>query len=363
MAIPSRQRTALEFPWGRSSIGAQPAIWTRPPDEPNAEIDAIAGVVRDGMAALTQRDFEAWARTWVQDGRARRIGQRDYDAAGIGPCAGLIVQDGWENIAPAMLQLMNDKSVAIDAKGKHCTNWYTRISGDTAWVTFDQYPVDATGNPAPETLGFMREARVLERHSNEWKFTYMSFFQEVPQRVAEATVRVDEDAAIVGMTRAAAERIGESEALRVGNGRLRAVDKDVDKRLLAAIREAASVAPWTDVGSPRIPFLVKTPWGVSDCVCWIGSSVDMVGSVVIAIGDALGSRSRLHNAILVYRLSPAQARLAHMLLNGNDLASAADQLGVTINTARTHLHRMFEKTGVRSQPALVTALLSVLSPL
>jgi DNA-binding CsgD family transcriptional regulator len=32
---------------------------------------------------------------------------------------------------------------------------------------------------------------------------------------------------------------------------------------------------------------------------------------------------------------------------------------VTVNTARTHLHRMFEKTGVRSQPALVGALLSV----
>jgi hypothetical protein len=31
--------------------------------------------------------------------------------------------------------------------------------------------------------------------------------------------------------------------------------------------------------------------------------------------------------------------------------------------ARTHLQRMFEKTGVRSQPALVRMLLSVASPL
>ena len=347
----------------RSSDAFKAAIRTRRPDEPNPEIAAIVGVVRDGMAALMQRDFESWARTWVHNGRVRRIGQRDYDAAGIGPCAGLIVQDGWETIAPAMMQLMDDKSVAIDAKGKHCANWYTQITGDAAWVTFDQYPVDASGKPAPETLGFMRETRMLERHSNKWKFTYMSFFQELPQRVAEATVRVDEDAAIVGMTRAAAERIGESEALRVSNGRLRAVDKDVDMRLLAAIREAAIVVPWTDVGSPRTPFLVRTPWGTSDCICWIGSSVDMVGSVVIAISDTQGSRRRLHNATLVYKLSSAQARLALMIVDGNDLVSAAGQLGVTVNTARTHLHRMFEKTGVHSQPALVTALLSVSAPL
>src|SRR5262245_58739978 len=41
----------------------------------------------------------------------------------------------------------------------------------------------------------------------------------------------------------------------------------------------------------------------------------------------------------------------------------ADHLGVSVTTARTQLQRMFEKTGARSQPALVRALLSFPSPM
>jgi DNA-binding CsgD family transcriptional regulator len=56
-------------------------------------------------------------------------------------------------------------------------------------------------------------------------------------------------------------------------------------------------------------------------------------------------------------------RLAALIVEGCDLTRAADQLGISANTARTQLQRMFDKTGVRSQPALVRMLLSVGSPI
>ena len=65
----------------------------------------------------------------------------------------------------------------------------------------------------------------------------------------------------------------------------------------------------------------------------------------------------------VYGLTPAQTRLAALIVGGQGLVEAAGRLGVSVNTARTQLRRMFEKTGVNGQPALVRALLSVLSPL
>jgi DNA-binding CsgD family transcriptional regulator len=40
----------------------------------------------------------------------------------------------------------------------------------------------------------------------------------------------------------------------------------------------------------------------------------------------------------------------------------AAMLGITANTARTHLDRIYDKTGVRTQPALVRALFSVAAP-
>jgi DNA-binding CsgD family transcriptional regulator len=260
-----------------------------------------------------------------------------------------------------MKRMLGDESVVIFPHGTHCENWSLRVSGDTAWVTFDQYLLDANGRHAPEVTGCNREMRMLEKHSGGWKFNYMGFFHEHPYRLDKPVVLVDEYAVICGMTRAAADRIGNSEALRVRNGRLHGVVRDVDRRLSAAICRSVRITSW-DL-STHVPVLVTTPCGAPDCVCWIAPSLDVPGTAVILLDDAPTTRRRLHNAIIVYRLSAAQARLAERIVDGHDLVSAAEQLGITVNTARTHLNRMFEKTGVRSQPALVAALLSVYAPL
>jgi DNA-binding CsgD family transcriptional regulator len=325
------------------------------------EADAIIGVIRDGLSAIRQKDFHAWADTWVQAPYVRRIGTQGWDPAVLCPWTGLVVHDGWDDIGRFMTAMLGDESAVIFPHGTHCENWFLRVRGDTACVTFDQYLLDANGRHAPEVTGVNHEMRMLEKHSDGWKFNYMSFFHEHPRRVVDPVALVDEYAAISGMTRTAAERIGNSEALRVRNGRLRATDRDVDKRLSAAIRKSAHTTSWDS--HVYVPVLVSTPWGSPDCVCWIAPLLDMQGTAVILLDDAPTSRRRLHNAIIVYRLSAAQARLAERIVDGHDLVSAAEQLGITVNTARTHLNRMFQKTGVRSQPALVAALLSVPAPL
>ena len=56
-------------------------------------------------------------------------------------------------------------------------------------------------------------------------------------------------------------------------------------------------------------------------------------------------------------LTRAEARLAIALLDGRRLREAADDFGVSFATARTHLARIFQKTGVSSQAQLVCLLL------
>jgi DNA-binding CsgD family transcriptional regulator len=86
------------------------------------------------------------------------------------------------------------------------------------------------------------------------------------------------------------------------------------------------------------------------------------GSVVVSINDLMFAQDRIEAAAVVYGLSPSQQSIAEQIIAGQDLVRAASNLGVSVTTARTQLQRMFEKTGVRSQPALVRALLSVVSP-
>jgi DNA-binding CsgD family transcriptional regulator/PAS domain-containing protein len=55
----------------------------------------------------------------------------------------------------------------------------------------------------------------------------------------------------------------------------------------------------------------------------------------------------------LFKLTPAEARLASELAAGESLLSVAETLGILSSTARTHLHRVFEKTETQRQAELV----------
>jgi DNA-binding CsgD family transcriptional regulator len=345
----------------RPSTTADAGKMTAADIEMHPEANAIVGVIRDGISANRQKDFSAWSRTWVPTPYARRIGTQGWGPGDLTPYAGLVVQNGWDDIRSAMKRMLEDEAAIWFHHGTHCENWRFQIKGNAAWVTFDQYLLDSRGRHAPDVTGVNREMRMLEKHSDGWKFNYVGFFHEHPYRADKPVVLVDEYAAVLGMTRSAAEHIDNCESLCVRNGRLRGMAPDVDKRLSATIRTSAHTTSWDR--ATHVPVLMSTPWGAPDCVCWIAPSVDQPGNAVVLLHNAPTARRRLYNAIILYRLSAAQARLAERIVDGHSLVSAAEELGVTVNTARTHLYRMFEKTGVRSQPALVAALLSVTAPL
>lgn len=62
----------------------------------------------------------------------------------------------------------------------------------------------------------------------------------------------------------------------------------------------------------------------------------------------------------VFELTPAQANLAGKLATGSSMETAAAELGVTVETARSHLKAIFNRTGTHRQGELV-ALLNRLS--
>jgi DNA-binding CsgD family transcriptional regulator len=60
---------------------------------------------------------------------------------------------------------------------------------------------------------------------------------------------------------------------------------------------------------------------------------------------------------LYYDLSRAEARVASLLVQGKSVREVAEGLRVSLNTARTHLKRIFEKTGTRRQAELMQLIL------
>jgi DNA-binding CsgD family transcriptional regulator len=62
----------------------------------------------------------------------------------------------------------------------------------------------------------------------------------------------------------------------------------------------------------------------------------------------------------LYALTVVEARLAAWLSQGKSVEEAAAAMGVTVNTARAYLKRIYNKTGVRRQSELVRLLLLAL---
>jgi len=63
----------------------------------------------------------------------------------------------------------------------------------------------------------------------------------------------------------------------------------------------------------------------------------------------------------LYGLTPAEAKLATLFSIGLSPIEAAQELGITVNTARTHLKRLYSKTGTSRQPELVHLLARLLA--
>ncbi|HSL16844.1 MAG TPA: helix-turn-helix transcriptional regulator [Methylomirabilota bacterium] len=59
----------------------------------------------------------------------------------------------------------------------------------------------------------------------------------------------------------------------------------------------------------------------------------------------------------MYRLTPREAELAVELVSGGGLVEAAERLGVSVTTARSHLKAVFAKTGTSRQGELIRAVL------
>ncbi len=165
--------------------------------------------------------------------------------------------------------------------------------------------------------------------------------------------------------RAANALLDTGDGLALRNGNLQTTDGATQTRLdsgLEAAQQSAlgwSVAPPAPVlvgrrGSPSPYQVTFSPLRLRGDRSGLPS-----GSAVLAVihagrhGNAPALPPELR---ATYGLSRAEVTLCGALLEGKSLLEAATALDISRNTAKTHLTRIFDKTGVRSQAALLRLL-------
>lgn len=161
---------------------------------------------------------------------------------------------------------------------------------------------------------------------------------------------------------AAAERLlSQGDTLGVIGGRLsshrEAVAEQLDAMLAAAM---GSETKRPQSGSVRIPSEAgRPPVVLTAKPASSGRSPEFAVGVSIIVCATLSDASvslptdQMHAA---FGLTPAECVVARALVEGLSVREASDSLGVSFNTVRTHVARIFLKTGVKRQSDLLRLL-------
>jgi DNA-binding CsgD family transcriptional regulator len=159
----------------------------------------------------------------------------------------------------------------------------------------------------------------------------------------------------------AAERCIRAGFLTARNGRLNTSDHSASLRLQALIASACAAPPAPRIGG--IMALLRPEQGSPLTVSVAPLHDDDQGvflterlAVVILSDPSQAVKPAESILRVIYGMTPMEARLALALLDGGSLKETAGLIGVSEHTAKDHLSRVFDKTGVNRQAALAALL-------
>ncbi|HEY9010605.1 MAG TPA: helix-turn-helix transcriptional regulator [Devosia sp.] len=314
-----------------------------------ADYEEIVALSHRNRIAIWTRDLELWETCFVHAPYTTRWGWWQH--------GGIFVRRSWDELSKRvkMEELPRNLENAYETK---VTDLSLQIRGDMAWATYVQeYPCYYTpGHVGP---GIVHEVRIFERHDGAWKIAFLGFLDGNSGPQGVRTVRLAVDGRVLWQSPAAAEALADSDDLTVRNGSLRFRDHRLDRQLQDALKWVMA----QDVGlmstQAARPIVADAGLDQPPRVYWVMLDA---GMLFLTFGETRVSEDRLEFAAAVYSLSEAQKRVAALIAEGLALPEIAERRSITPHTARTHLNRIFDKTGVRTQPALVRVLLTAVAP-
>jgi DNA-binding CsgD family transcriptional regulator len=184
---------------------------------------------------------------------------------------------------------------------------------------------------------------------------------EALDRLSIGVVLVNNNAEVLYMNRAASNIVASGDALIVNRRRLEAVASGET----SALRKLISQAGCSSHDGVRHAMLLSRRSSLRPLSVIVaplrrssaGRASRLPAALIFASDPEVNPEAPEELLIGLYGLTRTEAALAAELLQGRGLAWAAQQLSISINTARTHLKRVFQKTETNRQAELVQLIL------
>jgi DNA-binding CsgD family transcriptional regulator len=184
-------------------------------------------------------------------------------------------------------------------------------------------------------------------------------FGSVLDAMSCAVVLVDEALGVVHANRAGAAMFAAGKPVRSVQGRLCIGGGLAEDALRSAVRLAAKneallgqrgIGISAQSGGDAPAVLHVMPLGRGDVRSGL---VQRAVAAVFVVSADRGANTPVDAISMLYDLTPTEGQIFALLSKGKSLAKAAEALGIAKSTARTHLLRVFDKTGCKRQAELV----------
>ena len=208
----------------------------------------------------------------------------------------------------------------------------------------------------PHVRRAVRTGRVIDLTQAE-----AATYADILDGLSPAIFLVDSDGLIVHGNAASRSLLVKGELLRANNGRLSASDTQVDQALHNAL-VAAGTSSDEEISGKSTAISLRAKTGeryIANVLPLTAGERRKTGPASTAVAALFVRKAELETAppseIIkkTYKLTPTELRVLLAIVNVGGVRQVAGNLGVADTTIKTHLGRLFEKTGVSRQADLV----------
>ncbi|MBY3384008.1 helix-turn-helix transcriptional regulator [Rhizobium laguerreae] len=185
--------------------------------------------------------------------------------------------------------------------------------------------------------------------------------------LAVPVILVDGESAVLHANAHAAQMLTDGVPLRSRNGMLQAQTPVVSRALLEAVAAAARAD--ASLGSRGIGLPISAP-GQPPAVAYVlplsegtARAIFRPACAAVFISTTISASPPQEDVLItLYDLTPAEARVVLRIGQGLSASQCAAALGISENTLKTHLGRIFAKTDTSRQADLVKLVSTIASP-
>lgn len=204
----------------------------------------------------------------------------------------------------------------------------------------------------------------------EFKTAQAATFADALDGLSAGLLFVDSSGRITHANAAGRAMIADGDVLRASLGRLVASDPDVNRALRDIFLAADTGDAAIGVRGVAVPLIARDGGRYVAHVLPLSSGARRSAGVSYAAAAALfvqkaalATRSPPEAIAKTYRLTPMEVRVLLAIVEVGGAPQVAETLGIGEGTVKTHLKRLYEKTGARRQADLVKLFAGYTSPL